>query len=90
MIPATKGNFNVFRLGLNSAEFIETRYRLQVSVGDQVVQDWPELSFKPGETWETVIRLKSDQVGSGSIVANLYKLDDPKTIYRHVQLWRGE
>jgi len=90
MIPAKTGNSNEFRLGLNSAEFTETRYRLQVSVGDQVVQEWPELSLKPGETWVTRIRLQTDQVGSGSIVANLYKLDDPKTIYRYVKLWSGE
>jgi hypothetical protein len=90
MIPANTGNSNDFRLGLNSAEFSETRYRLQVSVGDQMVKEWPELSLKSGESWETAIKLQSDQVGAGSIVANLYKLDDPTTIYRHVKLWRGE
>ncbi len=89
MIPANPGNSNDFRLGLNSAEFTETRYRLRVSIGDQEVQVWPELSLKPGETWETEIRLQSDQFGSGPIVADLYKLDDPETLYRHVKLWRG-
>ena len=73
MIPANPGNSNDFRLGLNSAEFAETRYRLQVSVGDQVVQAWPELSLKPGEAWETTIGLQSNQVVSGTIVADLYQ-----------------
>jgi hypothetical protein len=90
MIPANPGNSNDFRLGFNSSEFTETRYRLQVSVGDQVVQAWPELSLKPGGTWETTIGLQSDQVVSGTIVADLYRLDDPTTIYRHVKLWRGQ
>ena len=90
MIPANPGNSNDFRLGLKSAEFTETRYRLQVSVGDQVVQEWPALSLKPGATWETTIKLQSDQFGSGPIVADLYKLDDPETLYRHVKLWRGQ
>ncbi len=90
MIPANPGNSNVFYLGIKSAEFTETRYRLRVSVGDQVVQEWPALGLKPGETWETAIRLLGDQFGTGSIVAYLYKLDDPETIYRHVRLWRGE
>jgi uncharacterized membrane protein len=90
MVPVNPGNINGFRLGIDSAEFTETRYRLQVSVGDQVVQEWPELRLKPGETWETTIELQSDQVGPGSIVADLYKLDDPQTIYRHVKVWRGE
>jgi hypothetical protein len=90
MIPADPGSSNDFRLGLNSSEFTETRYRLQVSVGDQVVQAWPELSLKPGEVWETTIGLRSDQVVSGTIVADLYRLDNPTTIYRHVKLWRGE
>jgi hypothetical protein len=90
MIPANPDSSNDFRLGLNSAEFTETRYRLQVSVGDQVVQAWPELSLKPGEAWETTIGVRSDQVVSGTIVADLYRLDDPTTIYRHVKLWRGQ
>ena len=90
MIPANPGNSNDFRLGFNSAEFTETRYHLQVSVGDQVVQAWPELSLKPGEAWETTIGLRSNQVVSGTIVADLYRLDNPTTIYRHVKLWRGE
>jgi len=90
MIPAEPSNSNALRLGLNSAEFTDTRYRLQVSVGDQVVQAWPELSLKPGEIWETTIGLQSNQVVSGTIVADLYKLDNPTTIYRHVKLWRGE
>ena len=90
MIPANPGSSNDFRLGLNSSEFNETRYRLQVSVGDQVVQAWPELSLRPGEAWETTIGLQSNQVVSGTITADLTKLDDPTTIYRHVKLWRGE
>jgi hypothetical protein len=90
MIPANPSSSTDFRLGFNSAEFTETRYRLQVSVGDQVLQAWSELSLKPGGTWETTIGLQSNQVVSGTIVADLYKLDDPTTIYRHVKLWRGE
>lgn len=90
MIPASPGNSNDIRLGVESAEFAETRLRLQVSVGDQIVQEWSELNLKPGETWETAITLQSDQVSSGSIVADLYKLNDPETIYRQVKLWRGE
>lgn len=89
MTPSSPGNPSEFRLGLKSAEFTETRYRLQVRVGDQVVQEWPEVTLKPGETWETEIRLQGDQFGTGPIVADLYKLDNPATIYRHVKLWRG-
>jgi hypothetical protein len=89
IIPANPGT-NDIRLGLNSSELAATRYRLQVSAGDQVVQAWPELSLKPGGTWETTIGLQSNQVVSGTIVADLYKLDDPTTVYRHVKLWRGE
>jgi uncharacterized membrane protein len=89
MLPATPGNSNNFHLGINSEEFTETRYRLQVKVDGQVVQEWPQLSLKPGETWETAIKLQSDRSGSGSIEADLYNLDDPGTLYRHVKLWSG-
>jgi hypothetical protein len=90
MIPAATGSSTDFRLGLTSAEFTETRYRLQVSAGDRVVQDWPELSLKPGEAWETTIGLQNDQVVSGPITAELYRLDNPTTVYRHVLLRRGD
>lgn len=90
MIPAATGRSTDFQLGLTSAEFTETRYRLQVSVSDRVVQDWPELSLKPGEVWETTIGLQNDQVVSGPIAAELYRLDDPTTVYRHVLLRRGD
>ena len=90
MIPAATGSSTDFQLGLTSAEFTETRYRLQVSVSDRVVQDWPELSLKPGEAWETTIGLQNDQVVSGPIAAELYRLDDPSTVYRHVLLRRGD
>ena len=89
MVPANQGSSNDFRLGIESSEFTETRYRLQVSINGQVVQEWPELSLKPGQTWETEISLQSNQIGSGSVVADLYKLDDPGTIYRNVKIWRG-
>lgn len=89
MIPANQGSSNDFRLGINSSEFTVTHYRLQISVNSQVVQEWPDLSLEPGQTWETEISLQSNQVGSGPVVADLYKLDDPGTIYRHVRIWRG-
>lgn len=90
MIPAETGNSTEFRLGITSAEFTETRYRLQVSVSDRVVQDWPQSSLKPGEVWETTLGLQNDQVVSGPIAAELYRLDDPTTVYRHVLLRRGD
>lgn len=90
MVPASKGSSNDFRLGIQSSEFTETHYRLQVSVNGQVVQELPELSLQPGQAWETEFSLQSNQIGSGPVVADLYKLDDPGTIYRHVKIWRGK
>jgi len=89
MVPANQTNSNDFRLGIKSSEFSDTNYRLQISVGGQVVQEWTELNLKPGQTWETEITLQSNQIGSGPVVANLYKLNDPGTIYRYVKIWRG-
>ena len=89
MIPATEENPTDFRLGINSAEFAATRYRLQVRIGDQVVQEWPVLSLKPGDDWETTIQLRSNALSSEPIVADLYKLDNPQELYRYVRLWRG-
>ena len=37
-----------------------------------------------------VVDCPNGDMDAHKIEANLYKLDDPKTIYRHVELWREE
>jgi uncharacterized membrane protein len=90
MIPAADGNANDYRLGVNSMEFSTTAFRLEVMVDNQVIREWPDLKFAPGESWETSIVLQDNRAGAGSVEAMLYRLDNPDVIYRQVKLQRGE
>ena len=85
MIPVDGETADHLRLGVNSMEFDTIAYRLQLIVDGQVMYEWPELRLAPGESWETTGKLQRDQVRPGSVEAHLYRLDDPKTVYRHVK-----
>lgn len=69
-------------VGVSSSELEITRYRLSVLSNGREVENWDEISLAPGENWEANLDLT---VSNGSVIqANLYRLDDPETVYRQV------
>jgi len=87
--PEGKGTQNEVRLGITSHELTSKRYRLQVKVGDQIVQDWPAISLMPGKEWSTTILIPVNSSSNGAVEAALYLLDKPDIVYRRVVLRRG-
>jgi uncharacterized membrane protein len=77
---------NVVKLGVRSGEFEETAYSLQVTVNGQPYQSWPSLQLGVNQKWETDLDLSGALPMSGTIAADLYRLDQPETVYRHVLL----
>ncbi len=86
MVPTSDENSGSYQLGVTSQEFAAMTYHLQVTVDGRVTWDWPELKLAPGDTWKSPIVLHNDQLGAGSIEATLYRLDNPKVVYRQVKL----
>lgn len=89
MVPTGDENAGNYQLGFTSHEFVGVTYHLQVTIDGRVAWDWPELKLAPGETWTSPIALENDRVGTGSIEAVLYRLDNPSVVYRQVKLQRN-
>jgi uncharacterized membrane protein len=84
LLPGDKAGQDQLRLGLNNQEGAVVTYKLQVKLGSLVVQEWPALSLKPLEQWETLVTLPPNLHSGDKIEALLYKAGAPDTVYRQV------
>jgi Protein of unknown function (DUF1616) len=86
MTPQQAGAPNRIELGVQSKEFAPTQYRLQLKVNDQLAQEWPALELGPNGLWQASFELPAEQLAQSDISADLYRLDQPEMLYRHVVL----
>lgn len=56
-----------------------TGYRLEVRLNGTLVRSWPEIQLADGQTWSETVA-----TGLGRVEAQLYRLSDPASEYRHV------
>lgn len=75
-------------LGVNSFEAVAARYNLQLVVGGDIVREWQALELEPGGRWVVRVELPALEPDIRTVEAVLYRLDDPETVYRRVQVWR--
>jgi hypothetical protein len=73
------------QLGLDSKEFAPIQYKLELLVDEQIVHEWALIELAPNQQWQANLTLKAEQ-RTGTIEANLYRLDRPTAPYRHVVL----
>ena len=85
MVPEQSVGPNAFRLGVRSQEMNSTRYRLDLSIEGQVVQEFSVPTLQPGGQWQTIVVLPD---GAQAVNADLYKADQPGQVYRHTALVR--
>jgi uncharacterized membrane protein len=82
--PAGTGA-QAIELGLTSAEFDTTSYRLELHAGGRVALN-QRITLQTGQEWNAVIDVTSIPRSRRSFEVLLYKLDQPKTLYRRVTL----
>ncbi|MFN8473398.1 MAG: DUF1616 domain-containing protein [Anaerolineae bacterium] len=75
------------RLGVYSDEDIPLTYDLKVVSKATVLQEWPSIALKPGETFEVMVPIPPDQPHDTPIEAVLYREDQPQAAYRQVVWW---
>jgi uncharacterized membrane protein len=75
---------NQLQLGIDSKEFASTQYKLELRVDGQIAQEWATIELAPNQQWHASLALSEDQMGSSTLEANLYRLDRPDELYRHV------
>ena len=75
---------NQLELGIDSKEFEPTQYSLELLVDGQVAQTWPAIALAPNQQWHASLTLSEEQRSASTLEANLYRLDQPTELYRHV------
>ena len=83
LIPA-KNNSGSVQLQVVSTEQTTLKYRLQLLNGNQVVKEWPSIELAPEQTWQEIVPVAPSN--GSKLQAILYRLDDPNTVYRRVDL----
>ncbi len=91
ILPAGGSNpKDAISLGVNNMELTAMEYSLAVSVDGKVVKDWPSIDLNSQGKWQATLLIpQSGHAGTAKIEADLYRMDAPTTIYRHVVLWLG-
>lgn len=89
MLPISADDVPSVQLGIQSWELTQAQYRLQVTVGTRVIQEWTAIDLAPGQQWETVLEVSGVQDSAEPVVASLYRQDNPTIMYRQAVVWVG-
>ncbi len=85
LLPGAKvAGQTTLRLGFSNQEGAEVTYKLQIKSGADLLQEWPALTLKPLEQWETNVTLPPGLAAGGKVEALLYKASAPDIVYRQV------
>lgn len=86
MVPIQSSEAGEVELGLRSMEFNPQTYRIDLYLGDQLVQQWESIQLVPQEQWTT--RLDITEYGSGNqqLEARLYLGGQTDQPYRMARL----
>lgn len=82
--PSADARASSVEVSIRSEEQAATRYLLEVRLNGKLVQSWSDVRLATGETWSRTVA-----VGSGRIEAQLLRINDLGTVYRHVILHLG-
>lgn len=85
MVPEQSVGPDALRLGISSQETNATRYRLDLRIEGQVVQEWSVPTLQPRQQWQTIVVLPA---GATTVEATLYRADTPDQVYRRTALVR--
>jgi uncharacterized membrane protein len=77
------------QVGIGNHEARPMAYRLQLEEQGSVVADWPSIELDAGRAWTGHLDPLQTASSGGKIVAKLYRLDAPDTVYRQTVLWPG-
>lgn len=84
--PTTTATSSRLQLGISNQEFAPTAYKLQIKLDDQVAQEWPNLALAVNGRWEAELAVPAAELAQYKVTAELYRLDQPDVLYRHVVL----
>ncbi len=76
-------------VGVRNLEEQPVSYRLEMTVGGQLVARWQLLSLDHSQEWQQVVSLANQQLPpeGNEVIVSLYRQDDPNTVYRHATFY---
>jgi hypothetical protein len=77
---------DTLRLDVRSEEFEQTKYQIKYQYNGSIHQG-PTLELSPGQTWEQEVPIPVKDLAGKAFTVLLYRLDNPKDLYRHVDWW---
>lgn len=86
ILPSDTNNKNIVRVGIRNIENKTVQYKLQIESESISIYDWHSIELQPGQQWEETVSLNIVQSHAKSVEAKLYRLDNPGTVYRQVNL----
>jgi hypothetical protein len=85
MVPNDEQAATGASIGVQSGEFEEVSYRLEVRVNGQMTGVWPELTLAPKQEWQTQLALPEARPTGMVVEAFLYRTDAPRIVYRQAR-----
>ncbi|HXR64689.1 MAG TPA: DUF1616 domain-containing protein [Ktedonobacteraceae bacterium] len=87
IVPAVEsGNTCAVSVGMQSYELATTTYRVVVNTNRAQTASWSSVSLVPQQQWAQLEPIPVGGDTSLVVQVQLYRLDQPQTIYRHVDL----
>jgi hypothetical protein len=87
MSPRVSGTSSQIELGVQSMEFNQQSYRIELYDGEELVQIWDNVLLSPKQEWSVLLDREDFRTGIGPLEAHLYRVDQPDILYRQVRLW---
>lgn len=85
MVPNDEQEATGARIGLQSGEFEEVRYRLEVRVNGEPASVWPDLELEPNQQWQAELALPAAGPTGMVVEAFLFRADAPRIVYRQTR-----
>lgn len=86
MIPQEEQDTIIVEVGFRSYEQHITTYHIEVLKDDEILLDETNIELVPSESWKVEFSVPKD-VFPDEMVARLYLVDEPTTVYREVNLY---
>jgi uncharacterized membrane protein len=90
MVPNDAQEATGARIGLQSGEFEDVRYRLEVWVNGEPASVWPGLELEPNQQWQAELTLPAAGATGMVVEAFLYRSDAPRIVYRQARFQAGK
>ena len=87
IVPATEaGNTCAVSVGMQSFELAPATYRVVITTNKIQTASWPLVALSPTQAWAELEPIPLGTSTSLLVLVNVYRLDQPQAVYRHVDL----